>query len=87
MNPLWVVTTYYGAGILKSTDGGASWVRLGADVFNGLGISKIEINPQNTNILYVSLALSAVSGPATPQRGVFKIDGWWPNLAMDDWMR
>jgi hypothetical protein len=32
---------YYGAGILKSTDGGATWSRLGANEFTGAGISSI----------------------------------------------
>lgn len=54
--------SYYGAGILKSTDGGASWQRIGDPSFNGaqgktLGgvpaVGAIAINPANENDLLV----------------------------------
>ncbi len=63
---------YYGAGILKSTNGGQSWVRLGADVFGGMGISKIVIDPANSNVVYVASGVTGVEGVATPLRGIFK---------------
>ena len=63
---------YYGAGILKSTDGGQSWTRLGAGVFTGIAIARIVINPNDTNIIYVAAALSGVDGPASPPRGIFR---------------
>jgi hypothetical protein len=52
--------SYYGRGVLKSTNGGASWTLLGNSLFNRLAISKIVIDPTNANIVYV-----AVSGFAT----------------------
>ena len=63
---------YYGAGILKSTDGGATWQQLGADTFTGLGIASIVIDPNNSNVIYVASSRTGVEGSATPVRGVFK---------------
>ncbi len=63
---------YYGAGILKSTDGGAHWQLLGADQFSGLGIVSILINPNNTNILYAASSRTGVAGSTTPVRGLWK---------------
>jgi hypothetical protein len=44
---------YYSAGILKSTNGGASWTVLGGSTFNRGAISGIAISPQNGNVLVV----------------------------------
>ncbi len=63
---------YYGAGILKSTDGGHSWQRLGIDQFNGLGIISILIDPTNTNVLYAASSRSGIAGSVMPVRGVWK---------------
>jgi len=63
---------YYGVGILKSTNGGRSWRRLGADVFTGLGIASLIVHPNNSSVLYAASALTGVFGPAVPVRGVFK---------------
>ncbi len=63
---------YYGAGILKSTDGGQSWRLLGENVFGGAGVSKIVIDPTNSNVLYAALARTGVAGATSPPRGVFK---------------
>lgn len=65
--------SYYGAGVLKSTDGGMTWQQLGADEFSGLGISAIIVDPSNSNIIYVaSSAAVGIKGPHTPTQGVFK---------------
>ncbi|NOZ48704.1 MAG: hypothetical protein GXP37_01495 [Chloroflexi bacterium] len=63
---------YYGVGILKSTNGGASWQHLGKEVFTGLGMSNIVINPNNPQVLYAATARTAVMGPQVPARGIFK---------------
>ena len=63
---------YYGAGILKTTDGGATWTRLGAAEFTGLGIASIVIDPSNTRTLYVASARTGVAGATTPTRGIYK---------------
>ncbi|MCL4832397.1 MAG: hypothetical protein KJZ86_08150 [Caldilineaceae bacterium] len=64
--------SYYGAGILKSTDGGATWTRMGVAAFNGLAIVRIVVHPGNPNILYAASSKSGQAGPETPSRGVFR---------------
>ncbi len=63
---------YYGAGILKSTNGGQSWSLIGADRFAGMAISKIVVDASDSKIIYATSARSAVEGAAFPARGVFK---------------
>ncbi len=65
--------SYYGAGVLKSTDGGKTWQQLGAREFTGLGISAIIVHPSNANTIYAasSAAVGAV-GPGVPSQGVFR---------------
>lgn len=63
---------YYGAGILKSTNGGQTWTHLGASVFTGLGIAKIIVDPNNSSNVYVAASLSGTTGPSQPARGLFK---------------
>jgi hypothetical protein len=71
----------YGLGLYKSTDAGATWTVLGADVFSGRCISRVLVHPTNSNIVYVALT-AAGGGPASlaakahplrnGPRGVFK---------------
>ena len=63
---------YYGAGLLKSTNGGQSWTLLGGDRFGGTGIAKIIVDPVNPETLYVANTRTGVDGPTLPPRGVFK---------------
>jgi hypothetical protein len=50
--------SYYGCGVLKSTDGGATWTQLGASIFDttsgGATISKVVINPTSTQTVLVA---------------------------------
>ncbi|MFL6796063.1 MAG: FG-GAP-like repeat-containing protein [Xanthobacteraceae bacterium] len=50
--------SYYGCGVLKSTDGGGSWTQLGASVFDtttgGASIAKLVIHPTNTQTILVA---------------------------------
>jgi photosystem II stability/assembly factor-like uncharacterized protein len=43
--------SYYGAGILKSADGGKTWVRLGASTFGRSAFTKLLVNPTLGKIL------------------------------------
>ena len=61
-------TVSYGDGLYKSTDGGNNWTRIGLDSTEH--ISKIIVNPKNSNIIYV-----AVPGPLwsnSTHRGLYK---------------
>ena len=60
--------SYYGAGILKSTDGGATWTQLGAGVFvgpfsggfspgGGARIGSLAINPANSQKLLAGVQI------------------------------
>jgi photosystem II stability/assembly factor-like uncharacterized protein len=61
-------STYYGDGVYKSTDGGATWQNMG--LRDSHHIARIVIHPENPEIVYVA----AVGHLFTPneERGVFK---------------
>jgi photosystem II stability/assembly factor-like uncharacterized protein len=62
----------FGNGVYKSVDGGSTWTHIGLD--DTRHISRIVIDPQNANIVYVG-ALGHAYGP-NDQRGVYKsVDG------------
>jgi len=70
--------SFYGRGILKSTDGGTTWTQLAADTFDSLSIPAMFIDPSGA--IYVAaaqgvdgagLGCNAASAPA-PRRGLYK---------------
>jgi len=73
--------TFFGMGILKSTDGGSTWRQFAANTFAGCGFNKIVIDPRNTNVLYVSstVGFAGIGSSTNPQiavNGIYKsIDG------------
>ncbi|MHB1907606.1 MAG: hypothetical protein ACYCQJ_01895 [Nitrososphaerales archaeon] len=78
---------YYGTGILKSTNGGASWTLLGQANFSSLAISSILVNPLNANEILVTTssasccgALSSVTSPSYPGIWLSTNDGASFNL-------
>src|SRR5262249_27122368 len=42
-----------GIGLMKTTDGGASWTNIGASSFGGLNVSKVLLDPVNPDIVTV----------------------------------
>src|SRR5437899_4419800 len=81
------VTTYFGRGILASTDGGASWtLRTGpGGVFNSrrLTVSKIDIHPTDPNTAYAAVADFGNNGVCCIDTGIYKTtDGGanWTNV-------
>ncbi len=69
--------SYFGAGILKSTDGGTNWTLIGASPFASTSVSRIVVSPTNPNVLWAANA-SGVGGfvcssaPAPGSIGVWK---------------
>jgi photosystem II stability/assembly factor-like uncharacterized protein len=53
---------YYGRGVLKSSNGGSTWTLLGNSVFNRRTMSKIVVDPNDPNTLYVAVGALATNG-------------------------
>ncbi|MGH9835086.1 MAG: hypothetical protein ACRD9Y_18860 [Blastocatellia bacterium] len=60
---------YYGAGLLKSTDGGATWTQIvgptttvepRVPAFLNVGFTKITIDPTNTSVIYAATGATSV---------------------------
>ncbi|MHB8612738.1 MAG: hypothetical protein ACYDAL_09965 [Candidatus Dormibacteraceae bacterium] len=47
--------SYYGNGILKSTDGGMTWTHVSGDFFLGVSISRLAIDPNDADHLYAAV--------------------------------
>lgn len=45
---------FYGSGILKSLDGGRTWMRLGVSTFGRSAITKLAIDPTNPNKIFAT---------------------------------
>ncbi|GAC1385700.1 MAG: hypothetical protein NVSMB42_05410 [Herpetosiphon sp.] len=46
--------SYYGDGVMKSTDAGVTWSHVGGNFFGHVSISKIVVDPTNASHLYVA---------------------------------
>jgi uncharacterized repeat protein (TIGR01451 family) len=47
--------SYFGNGVLKSTDGGNTWSHVSGDYFQGVAISRLVIDPGNLSHLYAAV--------------------------------
>ncbi|PWU21319.1 MAG: hypothetical protein C5B50_01955 [Verrucomicrobia bacterium] len=76
--------SYAGAGLLKSTDGGAHWSTITTSPFVGLAFSAVRVDPNDPNVIsvattrgYAGRRANGVDPPPSPPAGVFltKIGG------------
>jgi hypothetical protein len=75
-------TIYYGLGVLKSTDGGITWAQEGTTQFFRRSISKIVVDQNNPNIVYVAVGQPGING-LNGNQGIWKsTDGGatWNNI-------
>jgi hypothetical protein len=63
--------SFYGDGVLKSTNGGQAWTLEGSSIFNRRSISQIAIDPTNADTVYVAVTDFAVNG-LSGNTGVWK---------------
>ncbi len=68
------LTGYYGNGVLKSSDGGATWTLYGANEFGANAVMQVIVDPTNSNRLYAATAWASQtpSREAPPNKGVFR---------------
>lgn len=76
--------SYYGAGILKSIDGGATWSQIGTSL-DRFTFSRLVVDPNATSILYAAVGLDgSVNRASTAGGGIYRsTDGgvtWHPAL-------
>lgn len=68
--------SFFGMGVLKSTDAGDTWVNLASQTFVGLSFNRLLVDPTNQNILYASVARGIAGGrsrnPLTGDPGIYK---------------
>jgi hypothetical protein len=53
---------YYGRGILRSIDAGATWQLFGQSDFDRRTISRIVVDPSNPNVVYAAVGAQATNG-------------------------
>ena len=64
--------SFYGRGVLKSTDAGASWTLLGSSVFNRTCISNIVVNPTNSNIVFAAVCDHGTDCDPNQSTGIYR---------------
>src|SRR5919206_3543762 len=47
--------SYFGNGILRSSDGGGTWSKVSGDYFQGVSVSRIVVDPRNADHLYAAV--------------------------------
>ena len=56
--------SYFGSGVLKSTDGGNTWTHVSDDYFRGVATSRIVVDPTNADHLYAAVSAAAAAPAA-----------------------
>ncbi len=75
--------SFYGKGVLKSTDGGTNWTLLGSSVFDRTVIGNIVVHPTDANIVFAANGNHGTDCDPTKQTGVYRsTDGGvnWTNI-------
>lgn len=77
--------SFYGEGILVSTDGGTTWTLTGQTQLQRTTISRIVIDPQNSMIAYAAVSNHGTNsiGDTAPVTGIYKTingGGTWTNV-------
>ncbi|RCK73613.1 MAG: Glycosyl hydrolase, BNR repeat precursor [Ignavibacteriae bacterium] len=65
-------TTYFGAGLLKSTNGGMSWQRITNGFGSNTHFSKIAIRSSNSNYVYAALATGLWYASSPTNQGIWR---------------
>jgi len=74
---------YYGRGVLKSTDFGATWtlIQPPGNLFDGDTISRIVVDPVERDTVYVAVQGNGVNGSTPGDYGIWRQrNGVWVNL-------
>jgi len=81
--------SYYGAGVLRSMDGGASWTRVGESEFvvptgGGATISRVLVDPASPNIVYVASNFGLFKSANRGDTWELKLSGRSPLAAVSE---
>src|SRR5262245_54048038 len=74
--------SFYGRGVLKSTDAGATWTLLGSGPFDRTCISSIVVHPTNPDIVFAAVCHHGTDCNPNQQTGIYRsLDGGltWTN--------
>jgi uncharacterized repeat protein (TIGR01451 family) len=64
--------SFYGDGILVSTNGGTTWTLTAQGQLRGSAISRIAVDPQNANTAYAAVSNNAANGNSAVSTGIYK---------------
>jgi uncharacterized repeat protein (TIGR01451 family) len=69
--------SYFGNGVMKSTDGGITWANVSGDTFRGVAASGLAVDPTNADHLYVAIGrgrsgIRRVTPPNPTNYGIFE---------------
>jgi len=64
--------SFYGKGVLKSTDAGATWSLMGASLFDRTTIGNIVVHPTNPDIVFVGVGNHGTDCDPTKPTGVYR---------------
>ena len=69
--------SYFGNGVLKSTDGGATWSHVSGDYFRGVSISRLVVDPSECEPLVGCVLSAAAAAPGARARPEHSRWGIW----------